>query len=133
MRQSSEPTPDAYARDLAADLEFLNPLGAPIDAEALDLVLRYASKNYGAWAETEGMRSNRKFLPDYGDGQAIALACEHADSWLRRAMAAEDAILEMDAAIDNLETWSMVDAIDNLQALAARIRAGREKGAGHEK
>lgn len=128
------PTEQDYKIDMAADLETIRPLGAPIDAEALDLLLRYASKNYGPWDETEGIRSNRKFLPDYGDGAALALACEWADSWLRRAQAAEAAILDLDRAwsadahepglIDRLEI-----ARSDVKRIAARIRAGREKGA----
>lgn len=128
----SNPTPDDYTRDPAADLETIRPLGAPIDSEALDLLLRYADKNSGAWSETAGIRSNRKFLPDYGDGAAIALACEYADAWLRRLIAAEEAILEMSDAWEAAECEGDVPrakaAQIALEALAARIRAG-QKGA----
>lgn len=144
---SITPTDQDYARDLAADLAIQQaatpgPWGVEgIDAGRLGIWQMpttdpdgtiWRSAQIMPWMGWERGTGHATYIREH-DARAIANAGTHAQGWLRRAMAAEEAILEWaraweDTVISGPEQ-PIIDAHRSLKAIAARIRAGREKGA----
>lgn len=120
------PTDQDYTLDLAADLAIQQAAkkGPWRNRKSPQRPLQYvAFSTAGGEPYTTGL-----LLPE--DARAIANAGTNAPAWLRRLVAAEAAILELtDLLLQiklNLTKFpEVVKACD----LAARIRAGREKGA----
>ena len=145
---SATPTTDQdYTRDLAADLAIQQaatpgPWGVEgIDAGRLGIWQMPTTDPDGTiwraaqimpWMGWERGTGHATYIREH-DARAIANAGTHAQGWLRRAMAAEEAIVRiakmcnMDSEELPVEEWDKGWA--DLEALAARIRAGREKGA----
>lgn len=134
---SATPTTDQdYTRDLAADLAIQQAAtegpwhswsrpavasGAPAHGEVIGCT--YVPLDRGEALSPE-------------DARAIANAGTHAPAWLRRLIAAEAAIIAWAEAVGapvphDAEAERRIEERESrLLILAARIRAGREKGAG---
>lgn len=147
---SATPTTDQdYTRDLAADLAIQQaatpgPWGVEgIDAGRLGIWQMpttdpdgtiWRSAQIMPWMGWERGTGHATYIREH-DARAIANAGTHAQGWLRRAMAAEEAILEWAVHYED-PRWQDInrlpeicregDKIDEkLTALAARILEGR--------
>lgn len=140
-------TPDDYAIDPAADLAIQQAATEgpwrTVDTPFLCRDDRAIPRPYEIVIDSVG--TGIAITGDIGheqsatDARAIANAGTHAPAWLRRLIAAEEAILEWD---DAEATWTATEQVENmkatvsryikahvrLQELAAQIRAGRETG-----
>lgn len=141
---SKMPTPEDYTRDLSADLA-IQQAATPGDWIAWQAKSCPASISPEPFGEVIGVPrvyadKTQYFRP--GDAVAIAAAHNNAPAWLRRLIAAEEAILayvqartDPDLSPDGLEAteqaWAAASEV--LFDLAAQIRAGQiragQKGA----